>query len=110
MPGELVPIIVGSVFLISIAYVIKALSDNRTRRELIQHDSTSEIAQKLFLENRPPDYDTAFKYGLLTFSLGLAFAVIAVSDLGPGDAMSFGLLLLFGGGSLMIYYKLKKPA
>lgn len=110
MPSELIPVILGSVLLISIAYVIKVLSENRTRRELLQTSATSEVAQKLFLENRPPDYETALKWGMLVFAVGLAFAVIGVSDLGPGDAMSYALLLLFGGGSLIVYYRIKKPA
>lgn len=109
MPGELVPIILGSVFFISVAYAIKVISDNRARKELLQTHATAEVAQKLFLENRAPDYETALKWGMVVFAVGLAFAVIGVSDLGPGDAMSYALLLLFGGGSMIIYNRIRKP-
>lgn len=109
MPGELVPIVLGSVFLISVAYVIKVVSDNRTRRTLIQQQASSDVIEKLFLEHRPADYESALRQGLLAFGLGLAFAVIAAGQLGPSDAMSYGLLLMFGAGGSLLYYWMKKP-
>lgn len=110
MPSELVPIVIGVTLIVSTAYVIKVLSDNRTRRKFLNDQVSTEAIQKLFLEQAVPDYEAAFKYGLVTFGLGLAFTLIALTNLGPGDAMSYALLLLLGGGGLLVYYWLRHRA
>ncbi len=108
MPAEITPIVMGIAFLLAIVYVAKTLSDNRTRREIAKTSADSEAIQKLLLENAVPDYEKAFRNGLLVVSLGLAFTVIALAGYGPGDAMTYALLLLFSGSSQLIYYWLRK--
>ncbi|XOV89768.1 MAG: DUF6249 domain-containing protein [Pseudomonadota bacterium] len=108
MPAEITPIVMGIAFLLAVVYIVRTLSNNRTRREIAKTSADSEAIQKLLLENAVPDYEKAFRNGLLVFALGLAFTVVALADYGPGDAMTYALLLLFAGGSQLLYYWLRK--
>ncbi len=110
MPPELLPVVIFPALFAAIAYAIKVVSDNRTRRALIAHGASQETIAALFLENRAPDYELARRNGYVALAIGIAFCLIALIGLGPGDALSYGLLALAVGAALVIYYRLRTRA
>lgn len=85
----------------------KVISDNRTRRELIKAGGTEEMLEALFArkEEDPRRY-TALKWGILTASVGLALVVVQFLPISfeEPDPAAYGLLFLFAGGGLLVYY------
>jgi hypothetical protein len=105
MPPELLPVIIFPSLFAAIAYVVKVVSDNRTRRQLIASGASQDVIDALFLQPRAPDYEIAKRNGYVGLGVGIAFCIIAVAGFGPGDAISYGLLALGFGAALVIYYR-----
>lgn len=106
MPGEIVPIIIVPAFLFAIVYAIKVISDNRAKRTLINQNMPQEMVEKLFLERPLPDTDSALKWGLIISGIGLAFCLLQVLPFDEDEPITYGLVFLFGGASLLAYYAL----
>lgn len=112
MPGEMVPIIIVPAFLFAIVYAIKIISDNRAKRTLINQNISPEMVDKLFLDRPLPDIDSALKWGLIIASIGVAFCVLQVLPFDEHEPITYGIVFLFGGASLLGYYALlsNRPA
>ncbi|MDH5738426.1 MAG: hypothetical protein OEZ23_08940 [Gammaproteobacteria bacterium] len=108
MHEEIVPIIIVPAFFLMIAYIFATLSNNRVRRMIIDSQSSEELANKLLLQTPKPDTDVALKHGLVAVSIGLSFILIQVMRLDAGDAMTYGILFLFGGAGMLGYYGLAR--
>ena len=106
MPPELIPIIVVPAMIFCIAYITRVISDNRVRRELMNNNASSDIIQKLFLENRSSDTTGNLKWGIVSIAIGLALACIKVTNLGENDPLTYGIVFLFGGSGLLLFYVL----
>lgn len=108
MPGELIPIILVPAFFFSIAYMVRIVSDNKIRKELINANATEEIVQKLFLEQRDEVVGGNLKWGIVLISLGLALTLIQVTDFSEDDPVTYAIVLIFGGLGLLLYHRLQK--
>ena len=104
MAEELIPIIIVPALFYCIAYISRVISDNRIRREFLQNNASSEIIQKLFIDNRDADTSGNLKWGLVSVAIGLALAVIQVTNLRDHDPLTYGLIFIFGGGGLLLSY------
>jgi hypothetical protein len=104
MPDELIPIMVIPAMLFCIAYITRVISDNRIRRELMNNNASSEIIQKLFLENRNTDTTGNLKWGIVSIGIGLALTCIQVTNLGEDDPLTYGIVFIFGGVGLLLFY------
>jgi hypothetical protein len=100
----LIPIIVVPSFFYSIAYITRVISDNRIRRTLVENHATEEIIQKLFLENRGEAVASNLKWGMVLILLGTALGVIQFTSLSEDDPLTYGVMLIFGGAGLLMYY------
>jgi hypothetical protein len=106
MPGEIIPIIIVPAFFFTIAYAIKVISDNRAKRTLINQNLSPDMVEKLFLERPLPDIDSALKWGLIICSIGIAFCLLQVLPFDEDEPITYGIVFLFGGASLLGYYAL----
>ena len=103
----LIPIIVVPALFYSIAYITRVISDNRIRRTLVENNATEEIIQKLFLENRDEAVSGNLKWGMVLILLGAALGVIQFTSLSEDDPLTYGVVLIFGGAGLLMYYAIQ---
>lgn len=106
MIEELVPIIIVPAFFFAIVYSIKVISDNRAKRTLINQNMSPEMVEKLFLERPIPDTDSALKWGLIVAGIGIAFCLLQILPFDADEPITYGIVFLFGGASLLAYYAL----
>lgn len=104
---ELIPIVMFITMFGAIGYVTRVLSDNRVRRELINNQVSSDVIQKLFLENRAEDFNSNLKWGIVSVALGAALTVIQFTNLTSEEPLTFGLGFIAAGAGLLLYYRLK---
>ena len=107
MAGELVPIIIIPALFYCIGYITRVISDNRIRRELLNNQATEDIIEKLFLANRAEAISTNLKWGIVLIALGLSLALIQLTGLDGEEPLTYGLVFIFGGVGLLIYYAIK---
>ena len=106
--GILVPIILFVV----IGWIIKVLSDNNLKRQLIQQGKLDENAKYLYLDKYENIVPSSLKWGMVLISLGLAIflgKIISATDFGgfryhDEEALTFALMFIFGGVSLIVYH------
>jgi hypothetical protein len=106
MADEIIPIIIVPALFFLIGYCIKVVSDNRAKRLLISQNMSTEMVEKLFLERQLPDTDSALKWGLIIASIGIAFCVLQILNVDVHEPIAYGVIFLFGGASLLVYYAL----
>jgi hypothetical protein len=98
---EMFPLIV--MFLV-VPVIIKMLSDNKTRRKLIEKGLVDERVKYLFMD-KPKEYvSSSLKWGMVFIAIGLA---VFVGQMAPKELMeevTIGAMFVFGGIALVIYY------
>jgi uncharacterized membrane protein YbaN (DUF454 family) len=97
-PEQLIPI----VLFIVIYFAIKVISDNRVKRILIEKGKLDENAKILFREHELVGVSSTMKWGLVLLGLGLA--VLIGEMLYFKEEFLVGLMLVFAGLALLIYY------
>ena len=113
MPGEMIPII----FFVVTAYIIKVISDNGTKKRLIEKGMIDENLKYFYADKYDRYVPSALKWGMVLTAIGLAILVGRLLDEYRIEEITIGLMLLFGGLALVIYYfiarkmseKLEKP-
>jgi hypothetical protein len=98
---EMLPLIV---MLVIIPIIVKQLSENKMRRQLIEKGLVDEKIKYLFLD-KPKDYvGASLKWGMVLIAVGLA---VFVGQMAPHDLVqeiTIGAMLIFGGLALVLYY------
>ena len=98
---EMLPLVV-MFFMVPI--IIKLLSDNKTRRKLIEKGLVDEKVKYLF-PDKPVDYvSSSLKWGMVLIAIGLA---VFVGQMAPKELVgevTIGAMFVFGGLALVIYY------
>lgn len=108
MPGELIPIIIVPGFFILIAFISKLISDNRVRRELINSNADTTTIENLFLRARSENPDGSLKWGIVAVAIGISLILIETFNLSGDQAMTYGIVFIFGGAGLLGFYMIKK--
>lgn len=106
MEDILVPIALFIAFFGTIVAITKTISDNRTKRRLIDAGVSEEFVEALFTQRRDPDTWTALKWGLVVVGLGLALVIVQFLPYDFEEPIAYGLMFLFGGGGLLLYHVL----
>ncbi len=107
MAGELVPILIVLGFFLMIGFVTRILSDNRVRRELLQTNADAATIENLFLRSRSENPENSMKWGIVTVSIGISLVLIELMRLSADQPMAYGLVFIFGGGGLLVFYLIK---
>jgi len=101
-------IIVGIIFG-SIVGVIKIISDNRIKNRLIDSGQIEDKLKNLsFATNVYYNPITAIKWGLVLLGIGIAFMLGQLFPWRISEESTFGLMLIFAGIALLIYYFIAK--
>ena len=89
---------------IAIAFIIKIISDNRTRRVAIEKGMLNENLKYLYYDRFEHHLPSALKWGIILIAVGSA---IFVGRMFPYDIMeevTIGTMLIFAGCGLILYY------
>ena len=97
----------GVVFVGFFAFVLgvtKVLSDNWTKRKLIEARVSDDVIRTLFRKESDPEMFAALKWGLVLVALGLGLIVSQYLPSGFEEPLAWGVVLVFGGAGLLAYY------
>lgn len=104
MPGELIPIIAVLAFAYIIVSLARIVADGFTRRQILRRGlSPEQTSAILAAPSTRPDRDGALKWGLVTAAVGVALIVVQFLPYTDQDPITYGLVLLFAGGGLLMY-------
>ena len=84
--------------------IIKIISDNRLRQKAIDKGLVDEKIKYLFANSFVLQPLSSFKWGLILVGIGAALFIGNLSDL--HEELVFGLMFIFAGAGLLIYYYL----
>lgn len=98
---EMLPLIV---MLLVVPFIVKMLSDNRTRRKLIEKGLVDEKVKYLFMD-KPKEYvSSSLKWGMVLIAIGLAVFMGQMVPKELVEEVTIGAMFVFGGIALVIYY------
>ncbi|HUF30175.1 MAG TPA: DUF6249 domain-containing protein [Gemmatimonadaceae bacterium] len=108
MEGLLVPF--G--FFVTVAYIfvgiVRAVSDGRTRRKLIETGASPELAAALVSAPARGEPDPTLRWGIVIGALGLGFIVLQLLPFPEDDPIMIGLLLVFLSAGLLLSYAITR--
>jgi hypothetical protein len=103
---EISPAIILAVIFGSFVLLIKVISDNRIRREIIASGKVDENLKYLFIKNgsyvKSPI--NSMKWGLVCIAVGTSIVAGQLLPYRISDDVTFGLIFLLSGIALLIYY------
>jgi hypothetical protein len=98
---EMLPLIV---MLVIVPIIVKLLSENKMRRQLIEKGLVDEKIKYLF-PDKPKDYvSSSLKWGMVLIAIGLAVFVGQMAPKEMVEEVTIGTMLVLGGLALVIYY------
>lgn len=98
---EMLPLIV---FFVVVAYVIKIILDNATRKKLIDKGMVDENVKYLYLDKPSSQNLSALKWGMVAIAIGVAIFIGQMVQYDLRDEVTIGCMFIFGGLALVIYY------
>lgn len=104
MSGDFAVMIVFLGLFFSLAFVIKIVSDNWTKKRALEAGASEQTIRAVFRMDRDPMVLTSLKWGMVAVGLGLALLLADVMNVSFQEAGPYGGLLLFGGAALILYY------
>jgi len=108
MDSNLAPLLAAAIFLSTIAFIVKVISDNRVRHQLIQKGLVDENVKQLYAHGGVVRKGASLKWGIFLVAIGLGLVLIRLVPDVFYDEGAFGLLFIFGGIALFAHYFLAK--
>ena len=99
-PDWLVPI---TLFIV-LGYIIKSISDNRVRKQLIEKGMNNKNLSLLYAERLESSYLSALKWGLVLIMLGIALLITQLFPEYVSEEFTLGGMFIFAGAAFLIYY------
>jgi len=91
-----------------IAYVVKIILENATRRKLIDKSMVDENVKYLYADMPETRILSALKWGMVAIAIGLAVFAGQLVRPGMQEEVTIGCMFIFGGLALVIYYAVSK--
>ncbi len=98
---EMLPLIV---FFGVVAYVIKIILDNATRKKLIDKGMVDENVKYLYMDRPTSQTLSALKWGMVAIGIGAAIFIGQMVQYDLREEVTIGCMFIFGGLALVIYY------
>jgi hypothetical protein len=92
------------VFFGAVAYVVKIILDNSTRKKLIDKGMVDENVKYLYLDKPQSQILSALKWGMVAIGVGIAIFIGQMVQYDLREEVTIGCMLIFGGLALVIYY------
>ena len=96
------------VFFICVTLAIKIIVDSRLRRRMAETHASEELIKAMLMADERSRQMSAFKWGIVLVSVGVAFGLIDFLNLDGEAPGTWGLLLGFAGGGLLGFHMLNK--
>lgn len=91
-----------------VAYVIKTIVENGTRRKLIDKGMVDENVKYLYADVPERRILSALKWGMVAIGIGLAMFVGQMVPSALQEEVTIGCMFVFGGLALVIYYAITR--
>ena len=88
--------------------ITKVLSDNWTKRKLIEARVSDDVIRTLFRKESDPEMYAALKWGIVLVALGLGLIVSQYLPSRFEEPLAWGVVLVFGGAGLLAYYAIAR--
>ena len=98
---EMLPLIV---FFVVVAYVIKIILENATRKKLIDKGMVDENVKYLYMDKPTSQTLSALKWGMVAIGIGVAIFIGQMVQYDLREEVTIGCMFIFGGLALVIYY------
>ena len=85
-------------------WIIKIISDNRIRRALVEKGVVDENIKYLYATDPASNPQSSLKWGMVLIGVGLALVLNIVFPYQVSEVMAFGLMFLFAGVALVMFY------
>ena len=107
---EFTPVFITGIIFLSIVIVIKVISDNRIRKQLINSGNVDEKIKFLYMNPKSKESSplNSLKWGLVLVALGLALFVGQFLPYEMEGEGTIGTMFLFSGIAFLIYYFVSK--
>lgn len=89
---------------VAFVWMVVRLSEGWMRKKIVERGADPELVDRLYERRESPGRYSALKWGMVTVGLGVGVAVEAVLPYDFEDPLAYGVLLLFGGLALILYY------
>jgi hypothetical protein len=86
------------------AYIVKIVLDNATRRRLIDKGMVDENVKYLYLDKQKSPILSALKWGMVAIGIGIAIFIGQMVEPEMQEEVTIGCMFIFGGLALVIYY------
>jgi len=96
-------VIVGIIFF-SVVAVVKIVSDNTTRRRIIEKGGFNDKVGRALLAHPEISNLSSLKWGLVLVGIGLAAVISQWLPYYWSDESIFGLMFVLAGLGMMVYY------
>lgn len=87
-----------------VAYVIKIIVENSTRRKLIDKGMVDENVKYLYLDKQKSPILSALKWGMVAIGIGIAIFIGQMVQYDMREEVTIGCMFIFGGLALVVYY------
>jgi hypothetical protein len=91
-------------FFVFILAITKVLSDNWTKRKLVEARVSDDVVRTLFRKGSDPEIFAALKWGIVLVALGVGLMVTQYLPSRFEEPLAWGVVLVFGGAGLLAYY------
>lgn len=102
MPDGPTLVLVG--FFAFVLCMTKVLSDNWTKRKLVEARVSDDVVRTLFRKESDPEMFAALKWGIVLVSIGVGLIALQHLRAGFDEPLAWGVVLVFGGAGLLAYY------
>lgn len=104
MTSDWAPVVAVLGLAAGFAWIAARISENWMRKKAVESGASAELVESLFRSDPAPSGLRALKWGMVAVALGLGLSVEAVLPYDFEDPIAYGVLLVFGGGALILFY------
>ncbi len=99
-PDVMIPLVIFG----SVVAIVKILSDNKIRRQLIDKGQVDDRARAFLTRDAELARLSSLKWGMVLIALGVGLLVSYMNPDMLEDGGTFGLMLVLAGVAFLIYY------
>jgi hypothetical protein len=100
----LLPIALFGGFGTTLYYFTKVLTDYILKKKMIEKGYVNEESQSVFKEHKLENRYSALKWGLLTFSAGIALIIIDAMHVDADSTLPYGIFAVCVSLGFLVYY------
>ena len=104
MMEEFIPI----VMFIVLAFIVKTIPDNSTRRYIVKEGNVNEDLKYLFMDQQNYGVPSSLKWGIVFIAVGAAILVGQFVPADDKELFIFSAMFIAGGLGLLLYYFIAK--